>query len=321
MSKMHPSTSHIEILEDAFGDRLERDAAVARYTSMQVGGSADFLLRVRDGTELEEAVRLCWEGEIPFMILGGGCNVLVSDAGIRKLVVLNRAKDVQFDVERGLGPLIWAESGANLGTIARRAASRGWSGLEWAEGVPGSVGGAAVNNAGAHNSDMSKVLHLAEILHHDHQAVRRLQWSAEDFGYDYRSSLIKRGEVEAVVLATELILEHSTPEAVKETMGEFATWRREHQPQGATIGSMFKNPPDDYAGRLIDEAGLKGTRRGEIEISPVHANFFINHGGGTAQDVYRLIRHTKQVVADKFDVQLELEIELIGEWQEGIEDD
>ena len=306
--------SDIAPLRSAFGDRLERDANVARFTSMQVGGTADYMLRVRDLVELEKAARLCWGEEIPFLLLGGGSNVLISDAGIRKVVLINSAKGVEFEEREGQPPVIRAESGANLGSLARRAANRGWSGLEWAEGIPGSVGGAVVNNAGAHGSDMARDLHLADILHRTGDTIQRAQWSAEDFEYQYRSSLLKQDAVDAVVLSASFILERSTPEAVKSKMREISQRRRKTQPQGATIGSMFKNPPDDYAGRLIDEAGLKGTRRGNAEISTVHANFFLNRGNATAADVMALIEHARQVVKEAYDVELELEIEPIGEW-------
>lgn len=303
----------VEPLRSSFGERLEVDADIARFTSMQVGGTADYLLRVRELEELQQAVRLCWTEDIPFLLLGGGSNVLVSDAGIRQVVLLNRAKSVHFKDEED-GPRVWAESGANFGSIARRAANRGWSGLEWAEGIPGTVGGAVVNNAGAHGSDLAGDLHMADILHRSNDTIQRRQWSAEDFAYDYRSSLVKRGEVDVVILAAEFLLERSTPQAVKDRMREISRKRRESQPQGATMGSMFKNPPGDYAGRLIDEAGLKGTRRGDVEISPVHANFFINHGGAKAIDVWALIKLAQQEVKEKFGIDLELEIELVGEW-------
>jgi len=307
-----PST--VEALRSAFGDRLEQDANVARFTSMQVGGTADFMLRVRDLVELEKAVRLCWTKGIPFLLLGGGSNVLISDAGIRKVVLINSAKGVEFFDRQGESPLVRAESGANLGSVARRAANRGWSGLEWAEGVPGSVGGAVVNNAGAHGSDMAHDLHVADILHRTGDTIQRVQWSAADFEYRYRSSLLKQGTVDAVILTASFILERSTPEEVKEKMGKLSQRRRETQPPGATIGSMFKNPPGDYAGRLIDKAGLKGTRRGDAEISTVHANFFLNRGKASASDVMALIEHARQVVKETYDVELELEIEPIGEW-------
>ncbi|MFO8037594.1 MAG: UDP-N-acetylmuramate dehydrogenase [Anaerolineales bacterium] len=308
------SSAQIKALRSAFGDALERDAPVAKYTSLGVGGEADFLLTVTSVEGLEKAVRLCWMEDIPYILLGGGSNVLVSDAGIRELVILNQAKAVVFRDEEGQRPLIRAESGAGMGNLARRAANRGWSGLEWAEGIPGTVGGAVVNNAGAFGSDISDDLHMAEILHLNDRNIHRAQWSAEDFGYDYRTSVIKRNEVDAVVLLAEFILERSTPQDVKKTMGDISKRRRSTQPPGSSMGSMFKNPPGDYAGRLIDQAGLKGTWRGDVEISPLHANFFINRGDATASDVYALIQTVQEVVADKFDVHLDLEIDLIGDW-------
>ncbi len=300
-----------------FGERLRITAPLAAYTAARVGGAADVLLEVRSTTELSRAVELLWEEGIPYVILGGGSNVLVSDAGVRGVVLLNRARKVRFNLKHE-PPLVWAESGANLGLMARQAALRGLAGLEWAAGIPGTLGGAIVGNAGAHGGEMANNLVVAEILQQmtDMQAnVPQLQeWPAERFAFSYRSSLLKRQPGQAVVLTATLRLELSTPEAVQAKMEEFLRYRRQTQPPGASMGSMFKNPPGDYAGRLIEAAGLKGLRVGEAQISPLHANFFINQGKATAMDIYSLIQRARQAVAEKFGVNLELEIELIGEW-------
>ncbi|MFQ5616508.1 MAG: UDP-N-acetylmuramate dehydrogenase [Anaerolineales bacterium] len=295
-------------LRSVFGERLQLGAPLARYTAARVGGPADALLAVASMDELVEAVRHLWAEGIPFTILGGGSNVLVSDAGVRGVVLLNRAKKVRFD-ENVEPPVVWAESGANFGAIARQAANKGLGGLEWAAGIPGTVGGAVVGNAGAHRGDVAGNLAQAEVLH----VVRgRETWPVEKLAFEYRSSDLKRNPGQAVVLSATLQLEHSSPEAIREKMGHFLARRRQTQPPGASMGSMFKNPPGDYAGRLLDAAGLKGTRVGDAEISTLHANFFINHGEATAADVYELIQLSHSTVAEKFGIKLELEIELIG---------
>lgn len=296
----------------SFGDRLQTAAPLARYTAARVGGPADGLLEVRSADELAEAAAALWAAGAPFVILGGGSNVLVADAGVRGVVLVNRAKAVRFDEE----PSVWAESGANFGALARQAAQRGLSGLEWAGGIPGTVGGAVVGNAGAHGGDMAGNLIVAEILHYTPQGTpTRETWPVEQLEYDYRTSRLKRGPGQDVILSATLRLQPSTPEAVQATMDTFVAHRRRTQPPGASMGSMFKNPPQDYAGRLIERAGLKGLRIGDAEISPLHGNFFINHGQATAADVLKLLRQARQKVAEQFGVELELEVELLGEFE------
>jgi UDP-N-acetylmuramate dehydrogenase len=301
-------------LQAAFGERVQRDLPLARYTAARLGGPADVFLELRSSDELVQAASLLWQVGETFTILGGGSNVLVSDAGVRGVVLLNRARRVSFDQNADL-PSVWAESGANFGRLARQAAQKGLSGLEWAAGIPGTLGGAVVGNAGAHGGDMAGSLLLAEILHHEGQMeIHRETWPVTDLQYTYRSSRLKRQPGEAVVLGARLRLAHAHPEQVQARIDELVAARRRTQPPGASMGSMFKNPPGDYAGRLIDAAGLKGTRRGQAEISRLHGNFFLNLGGAQAQDVYGLIRLAQDRVQARFGVHLELEIELVGDW-------
>lgn len=310
------TSEQIERLQARYGDRLEKRAELARYTSLRVGGPAACLLAVQDRSELEEAVRFAWEEQIPLLVLGGGSNMLISEAGVPRLVILNRAKEIVFRDQAHPGPVIWAESGANLGLTARRAANRGWSGLEWAAGIPGTIGGAVVGNAGAHGADTAGQLIMAEILHQKGQKVLVEEWTADDLDYRYRSSRLKRRDIPAVVLSASLQMSRSTSQAVKQKMKEFAEYRQRTQPVGASAGSMFKNPSGHYAGALIDRAGLKGTRIGGAEISPKHGNFFINRGEASAADVYALIQKARREVAEQFGVDLELEITLEGDWTE-----
>jgi UDP-N-acetylmuramate dehydrogenase len=254
-------------------------------------------------------VSVLWETETPFMIMGGGSNMLVSDAGVRGVVVLNKARKMEID--QGI-PSVWAESGSNFGAVARQCGRSNLTGLEWAAGIPGTVGGAVVGNAGAHGGDVAGNLILASVLH---QEYGRQDWSPEQMQYDYRSSRLKRHPGQAVVLSASFEVAHGEPEAIKGKMDEFLAFRRRTQPPGASMGSMFKNPPGDHAGRLIDAAGLKGLRVGQAQISELHGNFFLNHGDATAEEVLALIRQARETVKEKFDVQLELEIELVGEWK------
>jgi UDP-N-acetylmuramate dehydrogenase len=296
------------------GLSIQKDVPLARYTSARVGGPADWLVVVNSAEELANAAGALWGSGVSFRVLGGGSNVLVSDAGVREVVLLNRAREVQFIAEHGPEPTVQAESGANFGLVARLAAQRGLSGLEWAAGIPGTVGGAVFGNAGAHGSDTSSCLAMAEILQRDGQHSRRASWLMEQFGYEYRSSILKRDPQQAVILAAVFRLERSTPETVQAKLDELVAFRHHTQPPGASMGSMFKNPPGDYAGRLIEAAGLKSAQIGGAQISTLHANFFVNTGQATAADVYDLIRMAQEEVATQFGIHLELEIELIGEW-------
>ena len=309
------TTIPLPTLRLAFGDRLQENVSLAPYTSARIGGTADALVTATSADELAETVSHLWELDIPYVILGGGSNVLVSDKGVRSVVVLNRAKDVSFDKGSPLRgsddkPKVRAEAGVVIANLARRAASHGLAGLEWAAAVPGTVGGAVYGNAGAFGGDMNGSLLQAGLLTQN----GRETWPVEKMEYGYRTSILKRQTLKFVVLWAEMRLEHSTKEAVSVKIGEFSGRRKATQPPGASMGSMFKNPPGDFAGRLIEAAGLKGTRIGTAEISPVHANFFINHGQTKAEDVRELVSLAQKTVAEKFGVNLELEIELIGEW-------
>ena len=304
-------------LQTLFGARLQQNVQLARLTSARVGGPADALLEVNSADELAQAAETLWGEGLPWIVLGGGSNVLVSDAGVRGLVVLNRARQVRFE-EFSQPPLVWAESGANFGLVARQAASRGLAGLEWATGIPGTIGGAVVGNAGAHGGEMAGNLAVAEILQRNPKAQEGLpnreSWPVERLEYAYRTCILKRLRGQTVVLGAALRLERSTPEAVQRKIDEYVEFRRRTQPLGASMGSMFKNPAGDYAGRLIEAAGLKGARLGDAQISTLHANFFINHGQATAADIWSLIEMARRSVAEQFGVDLELEIELVGQW-------
>ncbi len=303
----------LDPLRAVFGDRLQENVSMKRYTAARMGGPASYLLEVNSAEELAQAARQLWQDGTPFVILGGGSNVLVSDAGVTGVVLVNRARQVCFD-EQADPPTVWAESGANFGSLARQAVRRGLSGLEWASGIPGTVGGAVVGNAGAHGGDMQGCLIVAEILQPNQQEPVVEKWPVERLQYAYRSSLLKGQPEAGLVLAALLRLARSTAEAAQSKMDAFAEQRRRSQPPGASLGSIFKNPAGDYAGRLIEAAGLKGARRGGAVISPVHANFIINQDQASSADYLELINLARSTVAEKFGVKLELEIELLGEW-------
>ncbi|MGE5072926.1 MAG: UDP-N-acetylmuramate dehydrogenase [Anaerolineae bacterium] len=302
------AASIAEELTARFGAQVRRNVSLAPYTSARIGGPADLLVTVNSADELEMVVRMLWDAEAPYLLLGGGSNVLVSDAGLRGIAVLNRAKRVTF--LEGTSPRLRVESGVVFSNLANRCASKGLAGLEWAATVPGTIGGAVYGNAGAFGGDMAHSLISAHVL----TRKGREPWPVEKLGYGYRTSILKRGEVRAVILAAELALQTATKEEVAVKIGEFGDRRKATQPPGASMGSMFKNPPGDAAGRLIEAAGLKGTRIGSAEVSPVHGNFFINHGKSKAADVRALVAVVQETVWEKFQVELELEVEMVGDW-------
>jgi UDP-N-acetylmuramate dehydrogenase len=297
-----------DILRATFGERLHKNVTLAPYTSARIGGPADYLIDARNADELADIVNKLWGSNDPFIILGGGSNVLVSDKGVRGIVVLNRAKDVRFNP--GDQPSVWCESGAVFSSVAHRAAALGLGGLEWAANVPGTIGGAVYGNAGAFGSDVAHDLIRADIL----TAAGRASWAPETLDYGYRTSALKKENKKAVVLSAEFRLNNSTKEEAHSKIEQFSAKRKATQPPGASLGSMFKNPEGDHAGRLIEASGLKGKRIGNAEISSVHGNFFINTGETKADDVKALIDLVQKTVIKDSGIDLELEIELIGEW-------
>jgi UDP-N-acetylmuramate dehydrogenase len=298
----------IDSLYAKFGDKVKENVSLAPYTSARIGGPADILITIESADELARIIKLLWKLDMDFIMLGGGSNVLVSDKGVRGVVVLNRAKAVRF--HNGDEPSVTAESGVIFSNLANRCAAKGLSGLEWAATVPGTIGGAVYGNAGAFGGDTSGNLIWADLLTEN----GREKFTAEQMGYGYRTSVLKRGELDAIVLAAGLRLSNSTKEDVTVKIEQFSAHRKSTQPPGASMGSMFKNPSGDYAGRLIEASGLKGTRIGNAEISPVHGNFFVNHANTKADDIFALIQLVQKTVKEKQGVDLELEVELVGEW-------
>ncbi|MGE5141556.1 MAG: UDP-N-acetylmuramate dehydrogenase [Rudaea sp.] len=288
--------------------RICEQEPLARHTTFRIGGPADLFLRVDTRDELIEAVAAARASGLPWFILGNGSNILVADSGIRGLVIENHA-DEYGTREEGDRLVLAAESGASLPGLANRLARQGWSGLEWAIGVPSTIGAAVVGNAGAHGSSISANLSRGEVL----GATGEVEWwPNEAFEFAYRSSRLKKKPGSGVVLQAEFVLSHDDPAACIARMSKYTEHRRRTQPTDPSVGSMFKNPPGDYAGRLIEAAGLKGTRIGRVEVSLVHANFFVNHGGASAAQVVELVDLVRRRVREEFGVDLELEIQAVG---------
>jgi len=307
--KNHPALAHLSAL---FGDRIEYDVPIARNTSARIGGSADAVLTITSASELAEAASQCWAQDVPFKVIGAGSNILISDRGIRELVILNKAKRVEMPTPNNLS--VYAESGVSFSRLANQVSSAGYDGLVWAVTIPGTVGGAVYGNAGAFGGDTATSIVEVDLV----TPQGGLSLTAEKLGYDYRTSALKRGDLRAVILGARFALKSADSDLLKAKMEELTTRRKNTQPPGASMGSMFKNPPNEFAGRLIEACGLKGYRVGNASISPVHANFFVNDGDTSAKDVIQLIQLARSAVAEKFNINLQLEIELLGDWSENV---
>jgi UDP-N-acetylmuramate dehydrogenase len=295
-----------------WNEKILRDEPLHRYTVARLGGPADILVEIgsaRYEQHLIKTIDLCQSYSLPLRVIGGGANLLFSDAGYRGVILLNTHRELKINAQTGE---VVASAGVGLIQLARETMEAGLSGFEWAISVPGTVGGAAVNNAGAHGGEIAHNLHSA-LIYGESDGLR--WWTKEELNYTYRESALKHAARRVVVITAKFqFTPGHDPAALRAKADEYAAHRKSTQPPGASLGSMFKNPPGDYAGRLIEAAGLKGHRVGGVVISPIHANFFVNTGGGTAHDYVELIRLAQRTVFNKFGVMLELEVELIGEF-------
>ncbi len=293
--------------------RAKRNEPMSRHTTSRIGGPADLLIETRTTQELVAVAQRADEMALPYVVLWGGANILVSDDGVRGLVIVNRAKEVKFDV-RGVKARAEVDSGVALISFARDCIERGLAGMEWAISVPGTVGGGIVGNAGAHGADISNNLNLARILRRGHVPE---YWTPRQLQFGYRKSALKAyapNERPIVVNATFDLKVDYRPN-LERRANDYVAKRKASQPPGASIGSMFKNPEGDFAGRLIEAVGLKGRRVGGAMISDKHANFFVNDtGAAKASDVKALIDLARDEVLKQFAVDLQLEVELMGEW-------
>ena len=303
--------STLTTLRECFGERLQENAPLSSYTAARIGGPADVLVFVLSMDELAQTSEKLWEMDVPFILLGSGSNVLVSDKGVRGVVIINRARLVKFNSQLEL-PTVHAESGVTPNDIAQRAERLGLAGFEWAASIPGTLGGAIYGNAGAFDGDIAGNLLSVELVH---RQFGRQVWPVTKMEYGYRTSLLKREHPPVIILSAELALKHGDSQEIRAKMEQISEQRHRNQPPGASMGSMFKNPAGEKAGSLIEKAGLKGRRIGNAEISKQHANFFISNGQTRSEDMKTLMELAQTTVLDKFGVQLEPEIEIIGEWQ------
>ena len=282
-----------------------RDAPLAPHTSLRIGGPADYLVRVGSEDDLVGAIRVARQAELPIFLLGGGTNVLVADPGIRGVVLQNKWSEATVD-----GSVVTASSGTPLAHVAAVAARAGLLGLEWMATVPGTVGGAVHGNAGAFGKDTAADLIDAELVDLNANVWRA---PALELGFAYRTSVLQ-GTPIVVVRARFQGTPGDRTEAVRR-IKEMANERVAKQPLAQpNTGSIFRNPPGDHAGRLIEAAGLKGAREGGAMVSPKHANFIVNADHASAADVRSLLIRCQEEVMRQFGVQLRPEVELVGEW-------
>jgi UDP-N-acetylmuramate dehydrogenase len=293
------------------GVKTSRDEPLARFTTMRVGGPADLFATVHNPFELRALVRFARQRAIPHLILGRGSDLVISDRGIRGLVIQDRAEGARVEAER-----YTADAGVPMARAATETQKAGLTGLEFGLAIPGTVGGAVWANAGAHDADVAGVLVSARVLDAE---GRESIVPAAGLDLAYRDSRFKHasgdGPPELIVDAT-FQLETADPEVIKGRLDEIRRWRQTHQPLGLpSAGSVFRNPGTDSAGRLIEAAGLKGFRIGGAAVSEKHANFIVNDQKGTAADVRRVGDHVRAKVAEATGIELVYEVEFVGDWE------
>jgi UDP-N-acetylmuramate dehydrogenase len=288
---------------------VSEDEPLASRTSFGIGGPADFFVELGRPKAIEELIQGCAERGIPYLLLGAGTNLLVADAGVDGLVVRVVNREHQVD-----GRQVRAGAGLKMMRLARIVADAGLRGFEFAIGVPGTVGGAVYQDAGCWDRELREV--LVEVCGFV-PGVGRQKWSLSDLQLGYRTSALRDGALKgALVIEATIQLKRGDGNEAKSQMAKLTYERNETQPiKTKNCGSVFKNPPGDSAGRLIQAAGLKGTREGAAVISPLHGNFIVNEGGATAADVARLIERARAEVRRRFNAELEPEVELVGRWR------
>jgi UDP-N-acetylmuramate dehydrogenase len=282
---------------------------MASRTSFGIGGPADFFLEPGKAEGIEKVLGGARERGIPYFLIGAGTNLLIADAGIEGLVVRVATREHRIE-----GTRITAAAGLKMMRLARIAADAHLRGFEFAIGVPGSLGGAVYQNAGCWGKEMREV--LVEACGFMPASGER-KWTPADLKFGYRTSALREGDLKGGFLVEATIeLKRGDGEEAKAQMAKLTRERNETQPiKTKNCGSVFKNPPGDSAGRLVQAAGLKGLREGKAVISDLHGNFIVNEGGATAKDVAKLIERARTEVKRRFNADLEAEVELVGRWQ------
>lgn len=339
MPETPESGEMLAYLREVFGRLARANEPLARHGTFGVGGPADAWVSVESEAALERLATIAWQHGWPLMLVGNGTNVLYSDAGARGVVARMALTEWTLEPLDDGRTRLRAGAGVSLPRLVNDLAAKGLAGLEWAAGVPGTVGGAVVSNAGAHGACVSDTLESARILftpdapegepgrvvirdlpasalgltyrHSRFRADRRIQFDDDGRPQAAPRALIEPAEM---IVGATFLLRRDDPEAIQKRVAYYKQHRKDTQPPQQSAGSVFKNPDGDHAGRLIESVGLKGTRIGQAEISPKHANFIVNIGGARAADVVALIALARRTVRERCGVELELEVELRGDW-------
>lgn len=296
-----------EIFKERFSkSEILIDEPMKNHTSFKIGGPADILLIPKEIEQISQAVTLCKELDVDYFIMGNGSNLLVSDKGIRGVVIKisENLNDVKVE-----GNKIIAQSGILLSKLSKVALKHSLTGLEFASGIPGSLGGAITMNAGAYGGEMKDVVTLVRCIDENGEII---EFTNEQMKFGYRSSIID--ERELIVIEVEMELKKGNYEDIKNYMDELTQKRTSKQPLNLpSAGSTFKRPEGYYAGKLIEDAGLRGLRFGDAQVSEKHCGFVVNLGNATCNDVLNLIKVIQKTVRDKFGVELKTEVKIIGE--------
>ena len=288
-------------------DNVYRNEPMKKHTTFRIGGPADYYLCPHSAKEIQKVVEICREEKIPYFILGNGSNLLVSDKGYRGAVIQlwKNVSDIRVD-----GCLIEAKAGASLAKIAAQALEEGLTGMEFAAGIPGTLGGAVVMNAGAYGGEMKDILKEALVMDEEGKIFTL---EKENLKLGYRTSIVK--EKGYIVLAATLELKPGNREEIRKLMEDLKQRRAEKQPLDMpSAGSTFKRPEGYFAGKLIMDAGLRGFSVGGAQISEKHCGFVVNTGGASASDVLNLIREVQKRVRENSGVELETEVKFLGEF-------
>ncbi len=322
-----------------FGAQVRRNEPLARHCTFGVGGPADVWVSVDTSEDLIGLVTMCSEQRWPLLITGNGTNVLYGDAGVRGVVARVAINAYTLEDRRDGSAFLTVGAGISWPRIINDIARLGWGGLEFGPGIPGTLGGGVVSNAGVHGHDLGQVLEWVDVVdarlceehaiaptvvryqhnelelsyrHSRFRAQRRVQFDEDGNPIAAPRKLIEPGEI---VMQLGIRLQQNDPKQLRDTIDEHKQYRKRTQPPQQSAGSVFKNPPGDYSGRLIEAVGLKGISCGGAQISERHANFIVNVGGARADHVAALIKEAHQRVYERFGVDLELEVELRGEWK------
>ena len=293
-----------EIKKIVSKDKIYENELMSNYTSFKIGGPAEYLIKIQTPEELKEILKIIKNQEVPLTIIGNGSNILVSDSGIKGIVLKIEINTFELNTQTAH---LKVGSGVKLGFIAQKCLKSEITGFEFASGIPGTIGGAVRMNAGAHGKEMKDV--ITSVTYMDRNGdVFTIQ--NEEARFEYRNSLFANKDY--IILEVEMQLEKGNSEEIQVKMTEYATYRKEKQPiEYPSAGSTFKRGTDFITAKLIDECGLKGYQIGAAQISEKHAGFIINKENATAEDVIKLMEYTKEQVYNKFGKKIEPEIEII----------